>query len=203
MPNFDCLHLDARPATDIWKKARPPLAFRRGFSYGQPKRLSMSGLKPPDTHHLRAAEGWLELGNAGEAGRELDRISARNRLHPNVLDARWSVCAAGRDWAAALAVAEQLVAQAPGRCSGWIHRSFSLHELRRTAEARNQLLPALERFPTESTVPYNLACYDCQLGRLAEAREWLALAMTRGRREDIIALALKDADLKPLWRELK
>jgi Flp pilus assembly protein TadD len=163
----------------------------------------MSALKAPDSHHLRAAEGWLELGNAGEAGRELDRITARHQSHPDVLEARWSVCAAGRDWAGALTAAEKLVADAPGRCSGWIHRSYSLHELRRTQEARDQLLPAAARFPKVSIIPYNLACYDCQLGRLAEARQWLALAMTLGRREEIFAQALKDADLKPLWRELK
>ncbi len=163
----------------------------------------MSELKAPDSHHLRAAEGWLELGNASEAGHELDQITARHQLHPDVLETRWSVCAAGRNWPGAMAAAERLLAEAPSRPSGWIHRSFSLHELRRTQEARDQLLPAVARFPKVSTIPYNLACYECQLGRLDKAREWLALAMTVGRREDILALALKDTDLKPLWRELK
>ncbi len=163
----------------------------------------MSGLKAPDSHHLRAAEGWLELGNAAEAGRELDRIPDKHQSHPDVLEARWSVCATARNWTGALAAAEQLVTKAPGRCSGWIHRSYSLHELKRTQEARDQLLPAAARFPKVSTIPYNLACYDCQMGRLAEARQWLALAMTLGRGEDVIALALEDADLKPLWRELR
>jgi tetratricopeptide (TPR) repeat protein len=145
----------------------------------------------------------MDLGNAGEAGRELDRVSSRQRSHPDVLELRWSVCAAERDWAGALAAAEQLVALAPERLSGWIHRSFSLHELRRTREARDQLLPAAARFPKEGTIPYNLACYDCQLGRLAAAREWLALALAMGPREDVLALARKDADLKPIWAELK
>ena len=163
----------------------------------------MKGLQAPDLHHLRAAEGWLQLGDAGEAGRELDQIAPARQSHPEVLETRWSVCAAGGDWAGALAAAEQAVAQAPGRSSGWIHRSYSLHELRRTQEAREQLLPAADRFPKESIIPYNLACYDCQLGRLAEAREWLALAMALGPREEIVTLALKDVDLKPLWQELQ
>ncbi len=162
----------------------------------------MSGLKSPDSHHLKAAEGWLELSNADEAARELDRIAPRQRSHPDVLETRWSVCAAREDWAGALTVAEGLVAQAPDRCSGWIHRSYSLHELRRTQEARDQLLPAASRFPKVSTIPYNLACYDCQLGRLAEARVWLARALRIGPREEIVALASKDADLQPLWGEL-
>jgi hypothetical protein len=34
----------------------------------------MNPLSPPDTHHLRAAEGWLELGNHLEANAELENI---------------------------------------------------------------------------------------------------------------------------------
>ena len=32
-------------------------------------------LAPPDTHHLRAALGWLELGNHVEANAELEQIT--------------------------------------------------------------------------------------------------------------------------------
>jgi hypothetical protein len=57
------------------------------------------------------------------------------------------------------------------------HRSFALHELKRTAEAEVLLLPALERFTDEPTIPYNLACYACVLSRVEEARRLLERAI--------------------------
>jgi Flp pilus assembly protein TadD len=185
------------------EKDAPPLAKKGGFSYGKRQRPDMSGLEASDAHRLRAAEGWLELGNAAEAGRELDQIPAGEQSHPDVLEARWSVSAALRDWAAALAAAEQLVVKAPDRPSGWIDRSYSLHELNRSQEARDWLMPAVALFPKLETIPYNLACYECRLGRLAEARKWLAQALAVGRREEMVALASRDRDLEPLWPELK
>jgi predicted Zn-dependent protease len=162
----------------------------------------MSTLQSPDLHQLNAAVGWLELGNPGEARRELDEVSTLMQSHPDVLEVRWRLHARERSWEPALAVAEQLVAEAPERCSGWIDLSYSLHELKRTAEAREKLLPVAGRFPEVSTIPYNLACYECQLGQLDQARHWLKLGMKLGGTKEILAMALKDSDLEPLWPEL-
>ena len=78
----------------------------------------MPALEPPDTHHLSAALGWLELGNHVEAGEELAKISAPVLEHPDVLELRWEVCAAGKSWEAGLQAAELLRAVAPERASG-------------------------------------------------------------------------------------
>ena len=40
----------------------------------------MNPLRPVDLHHLRAAEGWLELGNVAEAREELDNISTNRYM---------------------------------------------------------------------------------------------------------------------------
>ena len=72
-----------------------------------------------------------------------------------------------------------------------------------TQEARNQLAPVAEKFPAVSTIPYNLACYACQLGNPAEARQWLAKAIEIGGVDDIKRMALADPDLKPMWEEIK
>ena len=32
-------------------------------------------------------------------------------------------------------------------------------------KVRDNLLPVVERFPDNATMRYNLACYECQLGR--------------------------------------
>ena len=101
---------------------------------------------PPDSHHLLAAQGWLELGNHVEASQELQKITPRLLAHPYVVEMRWQIYAGAKDWDAALATASSLVEMMPENLFGWIHRSFALHELKRTAEARDNLMPVLDRF---------------------------------------------------------
>jgi len=75
---------------------------------------------------------------------------------------------AHRDWSGRILereIAETIVNAAPERPEGWIHRSFALHELNRTLEALNQLLPVAEEFPDQWTIYYNLACYCSQFGK--------------------------------------
>jgi Flp pilus assembly protein TadD len=150
-----------------------------------------------------AAQGWLELGDARAAAAELERVTPGARAHPGVLEARWRLLAHERRWSEALAVAEALLAAAPATPAGWISRSFALHELRRSAEARRLLLPAWKRFPKESVIAYNLACYACQLGDLAEARQWLDAVLRLRDRDAIRRQALDDPDLRPLWAEIE
>ena len=163
----------------------------------------MSELTPPDNHHLNAATGWLELGNHTEARSELAKISAANRKNPDALELAWRICAAERNWAEALEAARTLVQTEPDDASGWIHQSYSLHELKRTKEAFDLLLAAVEKFPGISTIPYNLACYACQLGEVEAARQWLARAIKIRGSEEIKKVALTDLDLKPMWEEIR
>ena len=163
-------------------------------------------LEPPDIHHVRAALGWLELGNPAEAGDELARVSAANLHHPDVLEVRWAVCAEGKSWEAAAEVAESLVAAAPERASGWVHRAYAVRRVRGGGleQAEKLLLAALDKFPKESLIPYNLACYAAQLGRLEEAWDWLLRAAgVEGRLEGVRERGLDDADLEPLWEKLR
>ncbi len=160
-------------------------------------------LEPPDSHHLQAALGWLELGNTHEAAAELARLSPAVREHPEVLEARWRWCAAARRWEEALTVARAQVAAAPHEPTGWVNQSYALHELRRTAEARELLLAKVAEFPKLSLIPYNLACYACQLGDLDEARRWLGRVLQLRSKEEVQRLALHDPDLKPLWNEIR
>lgn len=153
----------------------------------------------PDILHLRAAEGWMEIGNHHlEADKELDKITAPLRGHPDVLQIRWHVYAHAEKWEACLDIATALVKLAPDSSDGWVHRSYSLHQLKRTQEAFDILLPALEKFPRVWNVPYNLACYCAQLGRLDEAKSWFKKAMAIDE-HTVKREALDDPDLIPLW----
>lgn len=152
----------------------------------------------PDRHLALAAEGWLELGSSVDAARELRLLSRAAESHPDVLELRWRLYATQGSWDVALDVARVVSQIDPGRPSGWINQSFSLHELNRTEEARELLLPLAKRFPKESIIPYNLACYSCRLGNLTEAREWLLRALRLLRKADFKSMALTDPDLAPL-----
>jgi Tfp pilus assembly protein PilF len=162
-------------------------------------------LEPPDTHFLLAALGWMELGNLAEAKAELGRITPALQTHPDVLEARWLICAQARQWEEALVAARALVEAAPERASGWLHQAYAL---RRVAEgglqqAWDALLPAHDKFPRESTIAYNLSCYACQMKQLDTARLWLKRALEIGEKEPVKRMALADPDLEPLWAEIR
>jgi predicted Zn-dependent protease len=166
----------------------------------------MNGLAPPDLMHLDAAEGWLGLGNAIEANVELEKIDPRMRAHPDVLEVRYEIYAMEGHWAACVDIASAILEMEPKSSFGWIRRSFALHELKRTAEARENLLPAAHHFPEEITIRYNLACYECVLGNMGPARLRLAEAFRLAQNQDCFdqwrLLALDDKDLEPLWGQL-
>jgi hypothetical protein len=76
-----------------------------------------------------------------------------------------------------------------------------LHELKRTQEAFDQLLLVADRFSQVWTIPYNLACYCAQLGRLDQCEEWFRKAMAIDE-HTVKRQAIDDPDLKPLWDSL-
>jgi tetratricopeptide (TPR) repeat protein len=162
----------------------------------------MKRLEPPDSLHLQAAQGWIELGSHIEADAELENITPQLRAHPHVLMVRWTVFAAAQKWELSVEVARTIAQVLPDSPFGWVHWAYSLHELKRTEEARSVLLPVLDRFPTEHVLRYNLACYECQLGNLKQAWQWLEEAIDLAGAEDVRQQALDDPDLKPLWNDI-
>ena len=171
------------------------------LSYGR----AMNKLEPPDTHYFLAAIGWLELGNVVEARTELAQISAARQEHPDVLELRWSLAAEQKRWEEALEVARALLRRAPKRSSGWLHQAYALRRVPDggVQKAWEALLPAFDKFPKEATIPFNLSCYACQLGQLEAARDWLARAVAVSGKEKVMAMALNDSDMKPLWDEIR
>lgn len=165
----------------------------------------MKPLAPPDSHHLDAAIGWLGLGCAGDARAELEKISAINLNHPDVLEVRWTLCAHDRHWDDALKIAGLELKAAPGDSSGWLHRAYALRRVRDGGlpQAWDALLPAAEKFPAEPVIAYNLSCYACQMQQTDTALVWLQCAVKIGNKEAIKKMALDDDDLKPLWKEIE
>jgi len=162
-------------------------------------------LEPPDIHRLNAALGWLGLGSPADARVELDAISPAQQFHPDVLEARWLLCAHEKSWLDALVVADCELASAPDDPGGWLHKAYALRRVKGGGlmQAWDALLPAAEKFPNEAVIAFNLACYACQLKDLEGARNWLKRAVETGGRDVIRKMALEDDDLKPLWAEIK
>jgi hypothetical protein len=160
-------------------------------------------LEFPSNRHLESAQGWLELGCPAESRAELAKIPGGLQLHPEVLKVRWGILAAEKKWLESLEIAGTLTEMVSEDAVGWVNRSFSLHELKRTSEARQNLLQIIDKFPADPIIPYNLACYECQLGDMNQARKWLDTAFRLGNRNRMKPMALNDPDLRPLWRELE
>jgi tetratricopeptide (TPR) repeat protein len=157
---------------------------------------------PPSIRHaLNAADGYLDLGMWDDAERELAGLppGARSAYPAALLDYR--LASGRRDWPRAVAIARRLREARPDRPDPWILLAYAERRAATIESAREILLAARDQFPREATICYNLACYECQLQRTREAARLLeqALALDPGFRD----IALRDADLEPLWPDLK
>jgi tetratricopeptide (TPR) repeat protein len=170
----------------------------------------MTPLQPPDSHHLRAAIGWLELGNPVEAQEECGHIAPGLHHHPEVLKVRWEIFAKAKKWELAAEIANRTIQMQPENPFGYIHLAFALHEMKRTQEAWDTVLPIADKFPALWTIPYNLSCYASQMGQLEAAEKWLKVAMNIDE-DAVMESAATDPDLDPLrasnrgaiWNRLK
>lgn len=163
--------------------------------------MNSGPLSPPETFHLSAALGWIELGLKGEARHELNQLE-HCREHPDVIETWWKLLSEEQDWTAALSCAKRLLQAAPDRSSAWISYSFALHELKRTREAFEHLHSVANRFSDQFIIPFNLACYQCQLGDHTEAMRWLRRAASIADPRSIRSMALEDPDLAPLREQV-
>lgn len=152
--------------------------------------------------HVRYARGYLELGMKNEASDELEAIAAADRFLPEVLEVRIAFHMEGRHWETVISVARELTVLKPENEQGWISWAYALRELGRIAEAKAVLFEAKPRHGgTSAVLHYNLACYHCLLGELAEARAYLATACRM--HPPFKDEAQEDTDLEAIWDELK
>jgi predicted Zn-dependent protease len=159
-------------------------------------------LQPPDSHHLTAAKGWVELQAFDEAARELDLVRPDLRDHPDVLEVSWVLAANTGEWQDALELSISLTRLMPDKPEGWIYQASALVELNRHAEAHTILCQGHARFPQEEILAYDLGCVCCALGRKDEALNWTRKAINLVGSE-MLARALNDSDLQPIHERLR
>jgi tetratricopeptide (TPR) repeat protein len=118
---------------------------------------------------LFAAQGYLELDMPAEALAELDSLDEQDQDREEILQLRLFLLMRGRRWEESVGVCERLRRFWPESLSGFIHGAFCLHELGRTAEARDVLLSGPPDITHEATYFYNLGCYEAVLGNIQKA----------------------------------
>jgi tetratricopeptide (TPR) repeat protein len=146
---------------------------------------------------LTEAIGYLELGMLQEAWDALEEIDAEQRHLPDVLQVRLEIYRRMEKYEGMATIAEHLTKTLPEDSQNWISLAYAQRRYIDLQTAQKTLLEAQKRFPEEATIPFNLACYACQLGRLDEAKEKLAKAIEM--KPAFKAAALEDEDLKAIW----
>jgi tetratricopeptide (TPR) repeat protein len=149
---------------------------------------------------LERADGYIDLEMPDGAQKELDAIPDSHRAGGVYRKVFLRLLLLKQDWAAAAALAQQLCDEDPGEAGLWIHLAYARRRAIGLDDAYAILKSAFRRFPKEAVIPFNLACYECQLGRSDAALKHLqrAFALDPGFR----LMAAEDEDLKPLWDRL-
>jgi tetratricopeptide (TPR) repeat protein len=146
--------------------------------------------------HLSHARGYLALGMFRQAKAELDAIAPPDADRFEVHALRVALLHEREDWKALRRLAGDLVKRQPGEAGWWVAFAFATRRAASLDKARAILLEAEEHHPSEATIQFNLACYACQLGDLAEARRRVLRAIVLD--ADTRELARTDPDLAPL-----
>ena len=143
--------------------------------------------------HFRAACGYAELGMTRQSIAELNEIDQTHQNRPEVLQLRLHHLMRSQRWASALRISQKLCRAAPDCSAGFLHAGFCLHELGKTAEAKQFLLKGPAALLKEPIYYYNMGCYEALLGNVKDARINLetSFRMDSSFRE----LAKKDPDL--------
>lgn len=101
---------------------------------------------------------------------ELNAIEPTHQNRPEVLQLRLHHLMRSQRWASALRISQKLCRAAPDCSAGYLHAGFCLHELGKTAEAKQFLLKGPAALLKEPIYYYNMGCYEALLGNVKDAR---------------------------------
>ena len=108
---------------------------------------------------------------------------------------------ATQQWAKLQAAAVQLATMEPFDPQWIITLAFATRRANSIPAAKLILEAAMVTFTEEPLIPYNLACYECQLGDVPAAKKLLERALRM--QPKMGPMALEDSDLEPLWATLQ
>jgi tetratricopeptide (TPR) repeat protein len=157
-------------------------------------------LEPPDQQILTAAYGYVQLQMFHEANEQLDKIDPFLRAAPEILALRIEIYRGLAKWELMIELAKRLLEFQPDNPEWPVSLAYATRRAISVEAAKEILLKAEPQFPREALIPYNLACYECQLGNLVSAKNYLTQAFKIDSNWRVIAL--EDRDLEPLWETL-
>ena len=149
---------------------------------------------------LQPYVGYLSLGMYDDANEALESLPTEIKTHRLVLWARLDLLVEMRKWEEGVLLGESLCKLWPDQREFVIRTAYCLHELKRTAEAKDMLLNAPASHRESAVFNYNLACYETQLGNIDEAKKLLVSCFQKDK--DFRGQALDDPDLEPLWESI-
>ena len=129
----------------------------------------MASPKPSliDFKHLKAAEGFVELGMYLEAEDELGQIDPYCLIDPQVLRVRLELYAGLQNWGLMQMVARRLTQCDPGKVQWRISLAYATRRAESIEAAKSILIDALESHPEEGIVHYSSG-----LGPRSGQRAW-------------------------------
>jgi hypothetical protein len=145
---------------------------------------------------LSYAQGYLALGMVAEAAAEIDAIPEASRNDVEVLALRVSILQEKKDWPALRIAAGEFAHRHAEVPSAWVTWAYATRRAESLAAAEKILLDGARLHPNEPTIQFNLGCYACLRGDLAEARRRVDLAIAI--EPNFKELAATDPDLASL-----
>jgi predicted Zn-dependent protease len=158
-------------------------------------------LEPPDRQFFDAACGYVQLGMLQEANTELENIDLFLRAAPEILALRIEIYRGSQKRELMAELAKRLIESQPDNPEWPVSLAYATRRAISIEAAKEILLNAEAKFPREAVINYNLACYECQLGNVESAKNYLKQAFKIDSHWRIAAL--EDADLERLWDSVK
>ena len=162
-----------------------------------------------DLRYITAARRCMESGDCAAAFAELEGIDGVHRAHPEVMKLRWQIYNSAGKHGSAFVVAEGLTRLLPREPEPYVWRAHSARHMEGGSIERafSMLLDVAYEFPNDPGIPFALACYNCQLGSIEPARNWLHIAFEAAEKQCMAKewklKALNDQDLELLWVEIR
>lgn len=127
---------------------------------------------------LTYANGYRELGMSREALEELSNLPENLAYLPQCLGMRLAVLIDAQDWPAAECAAKDMLLREPDNPGHLVNLAFATRRSKSIGEAESILLKAVDRFPNEAIIHYNLGCYACLSHELEIAKARLVKAFS-------------------------
>lgn len=127
--------------------------------------------------HLRAAQGYLDLEMTVEAAREIELMASQDRVRPEVLGFRVLLYMKAEKWKKGCIAAQHMTTLEPHVATWWQYLASCTRNWKSPAEAERVTREAVELFPRDATLQFNLGCLCSIQGKLREASYWISSAL--------------------------